>query len=423
MKKDPIIPQYGPLYGMRVLLTGSALAGPWAARMMGDYGAEVIKIEQPGSSDSSRIIGPRHSSGILPKWDSLGRNKMGIELDLNFTRSPASREVFTDLCSQCDVWINNIPNIGKHGATDELALSANPKLIICHTTGFGLPQNGGDPGFLNRTCVDSVGQAFSGLASLNGMPDGPFITANPIMADLTTALISVAGIMAAYYSMLKTGKGQVIDNSMYEASAYSQHYTWAMILNGGGAYQRNGPISPVYFPFGYYVCGDGEWIAIGVFGETMWKRFVRMLGASEEEYSYSETGVVATSVPKKREAMDALLAQFLSSRTATEVEQILSEHRIACSRLLTAETAFTHPHWNARGNFITIRDHYNGTELHDFAAAPHFCGTPIDYSKYQAAPLVGEHTDLVLSRILGYDSEKIESLKKSGAVAASMESK
>ena len=238
MKKDPIIPQYGPLYGMRVLLTGSALAGPWAARMMGDYGAEVIKIEQPGSSDSSRIIGPRHSSGILPKWDSLGRNKMGMELDLNFTRSPASREVFTDLCGQCDVWINNIPNIGKHGATDELALSANPKLIICHTTGFGLPQNGGDPGFLNRTCVDSVGQAFSGLASLNGMPDGPFITANPIMADLTTALISVAGIMAAYYSMLKTGKGQVIDNSMYEASAYSQHYTWAMILNGGGAYQR-----------------------------------------------------------------------------------------------------------------------------------------------------------------------------------------
>ena len=258
MRNELITPEYGPLHGMRVMLSGSALAGPWTARMLGDYGAEIIKIETPKEGDSSRI-GPRHTSGIVPKWDSLDRNTMSLELSLNFEKFPAAKDVFIDLCKQCDVWVNNIPGIGKHGATDELALEANPKLIICQTTGFGLPENGGDPAYLGRTCLDTVGQAFSGLTAMNGMPDGPYIPANPIMNDVITATMGVVGIMVAYYNMLKTGKGQVIDNSMYETAAYFQNYSWAVQLNGDGLYKRGGALNPTYYPFGNYECGDGEY--------------------------------------------------------------------------------------------------------------------------------------------------------------------
>ena len=421
MRNELITPEYGPLHGMRVMLSGSALAGPWTARMMGDYGAEIIKIETPKVGDTSRS-GPRHPSGIVPKWDSIDRNTMSLELNLTFEKYPDAKEVFVDLCKQCDVWVNNIPGISKHGATDELALEANPKLIICHTTGFGMPENGGDPAYLGRPCLDTVGQAFSGLAAMNGMPDGPYITANPIMNDVIAATMGVVGIMIAYYNMLKTGKGQVIDNSMYETAAYFQNYYWAIQLNGGGQYQRGGALSPTYFPFGNYQAGDGEWVAVGVFGANLWKKFVALMGKTVEEYSFDDTGVVGAN-PEKAAEMDKIWKAWLAEHSAAEVEKIFSENKIPCSQIIKAETAYKHPHWVARKNFITMKDHTNGTEIIDFGAAPHFNGTPIDYSKYQAAPILGEHTDVILSKVLGYSEEKIEALKQAEVVAASLVTK
>lgn len=421
MRSALITPEYGPLHGMRVMLSGSALAGPWTARMLGDYGAEIVKIETPKVGDTSRV-GPRHPSGIVPKWDSMDRNTMSIELNLNFEKYPDAKEVFVDLCKQCDVWVNNIPGIGKHGATDTLALEANPKLIICHTTGYGLPENGGDPAYLGRTCLDTVGQAFSGLTAMNGMPDGPYIAANPIMNDVIAATMGVVGIMVAYYSMLRTGKGQVVDNSMYESAAYFQNYYWAIQLNGGGLYQRGGPLSPTYFPFGNYQAGDGEWVAVGVFGANLWKKFVTLMGKTEEEYSFQDTGVLGAN-PEKTAEMDKIWKAWLAERSAEEVEKALSAAKIPCSLIMKADMAVKHPHWLARNNFITLKDRTNGTEITDFCAVPHFGGTPIDYSKYQAAPILGEHTDAILTRILGYSEEKVAALKETGAVAASLVTK
>lgn len=419
MRENLINPEYGPLYGMRVMLSGSALAGPWTARMMGDYGAEIIKIEPPKTGDTSRV-GPRHSSGIVPKWDSLDRNTMSIEMSLNFEKCPEAKEIFVDLCKQCDVWVNNIPGIEKHGATNALALEANPKLVICHTTGYGLAENGGDPAYLGRSCLDTVGQAFSGLTAMNGMPDGPYIPANPIMNDVIAATMGVVGIMVAYYSMLKTGKGQVVDNSMYESAAYFQNYYWAIQLNGGGPYQRGGALNPTYFPFGNYQCGDGEWVAVGVFGTNLWRKFVTLMGKTVEEFSFEGTGVYASAVPEKLEAMEKIWEDWLSKYSAAEVERIFSENGIPASLIMKADMAVKHPHWIARKNFITLKDHTNGTEITDFCAVPHFSGTPIDYSKYQAAPILGEHTDVILTQVLGYSEEKVSNLKESGAVAASL---
>jgi crotonobetainyl-CoA:carnitine CoA-transferase CaiB-like acyl-CoA transferase len=418
-RENLITPEYGPLHGLRVLASGIATAGPFTARCLGDLGAEVIKIETPGVGDSARM-GVRHSSGIVPKWDSLDRNCMSLELNLNFDKYPEAKEVFVDLCSQCDIWVNSIPNIGKHGATDELALQVNPRLIINHITGFGLPQNGGDPAYLGRACLDPVGQAFSGLAAMNGMPDGPYITANPLINDAVTAAMSVIGILTAHYNMLKTGKGQVVDTSMFESAAYMMTFHWANQLNAAGNYKRNGPLG-FLFPFGYYEAGDGEWISIGVFGVNMWKKFTKLMNVTEEEFPYEVT--CNKTDPERVAALDKIWQAWLKERTAEQAEKELAAAGLSASVIMKADGAVKHPHWNARGDFIKLKDQTNGVEITDFATAPKFCGTPIDYGQYKAAPVLGQHTDEILSKILGYSVEKIDELKNTGAVAASMISK
>lgn len=419
MRDNLLTPKYGPLHGMRVMMSGVAAAGPFTGRYLGDLGAEVIKIETPGVGDPSRMGFRFH--GIVPRWDSLDRNTMSLEFNMNFDKSPESKQVFIDLCKQCDVWINSVPNIGKHGATDALALEANPKLIINHITGFGLPENGGDPAYLGRACMDPVGQAFSGLAALNGMPDGPFITANPVLNDIMTSMISIIGILTAWYDLQKTGKGQVIDSSMFESAAYFINYHWAIQLNGSGNFKRPGPLSSLYYPFGYYECGDGEWLSVGVYGNNMWKQFTSMMNVDPDEYTYEST--CCQNDKDKVAKMDVLWKEWLKNHTADEAEAELVAHRISSSKLLKADTAFTHPHWNARHDFIKLKDQTNGTEVDDFAVAPKFSGSPIDYDQFKAAPILGQHTDAILSEILGYTAEQIAELKDKGAVAASMISK
>lgn len=419
MKAEFVTPEYGPLRGLRVMVSGIALAGPFAARMMADYGAEVIKIETPKAGDSSRL-GTRTEHGVVPKWISLNRNVMSVELNLNFDKYPEAKQVFVDLCAQCDVWINSIPGIAKHGATDELALESNPKLIINHITGYGLAKSGGDKDYFGRVCLDPVGQAFSGLAALQGMPDGPFLAANPMINDSMTGVLSVVGILSAYYNMLRTGKGQVVDTSMFESAAYFMTSYWCSQLNADGNYVRAGVVNPTYYPFGYYEAGDGEWVTVGVFGTNMWGKFAALMGVNVEEFSYSDTCVKSTSKPETVAAMDVIWKEWLSKHSAAEAEAELSKAGIASSVLMKADAAFVHPHWNARNDFIKLKDETTGDLLDDFAAAPKFLGSPVDYSKYHGAPILGQHTDLVMGKILGYDDAKIADLKEKGIIAASL---
>ena len=418
MRSNPITPEYGPLHGLRVMLTGVAFAGPFAARWLGDMGAEIIKIEIPGSGDTSRI-GRRTENGVVPKWISLGRNMNSFEFNMNFDKVPESKEVFVDLVKQCDIWINSVPNIGKHGPTDELAMSANPKLVIVHVTGYGLKQNGGVDRYLGKPCVDPVGQAFSGLAAMQGMPDGPYLTANPLVCDITTALFAACGSLAGYYSMLQTGKGQVIDASMYESAAYLMSYHWCEQLNGGGNYKRTGPLNPLWRPFGYYECRDGKWVSVGVWGIGIWKKFCDLMGVSPDDFPYMDT--CGQGNPELVKKMDALWLDWLSQHDAAEVERIFMETGIPVSMLNTAEDAYANPHWQARNDFIKIIDATTGGEFVDIATMPRFGGTPCNV--YKGAPLLGQESDAIMKEILGYSAEKIESLKAAGAVAASLTTK
>ena len=418
MHDNLITPQYGPLAGVRVLLTGVAFAGPYAARWMGDMGAEIIKVEIPVAGDTSRL-GPRLPNGSVPKWLSLARNMNSFEFNMNFDKSPASREVFIDLIKQCDIWINSVPNIGKHGPNDALCHEVNPKLVIVHISGYGLKENGGSERYLGRPCVDPVGQAFSGLAGMQGMPDGPFLTANPLVCDITTSIVAVGGALAAYINAQKTGKGQVVDAAMYESAGLLMNYQWCEQLNMGRPYKRSGPLNPLWKPFGYYKCGDGNWVSVGVWGLGIWKKYCGIMGVSDEDFPYMKT--CGQEDPALVEKMDKIWQAWLAERSADEVEDAFLAAGIPVSKINSAQDAFNNPHWKNRGDFITMTDPTTGDDVIDFATVPRFGGTPANV--YKAGPLLGQESDAILSKILGYSDEKIKELKEAGAVAASLTTK
>lgn len=419
MREDSITQEYGPLQGVRVMLSGSAFAGPFAARWLGDMGAEIIKIEVPGVGDNSRIGRRVGDAGVVPKWISLGRNMNSFEFDMNFDKHPESKRVFEDLVAQCDIWINNVPNIGKHGATDELAFKANPKIVIAHVTGYGLAQNGGDENLLGRPCVDPVAQAFSGLAAMQGMPGGPYLTANPIICDIVTAHQAACGALAAYIHAQRTGVGQVVDVALYESAAYLMSYHWCSQLNGEGLYERTGPLNQLWRPFGYYECADGQWVAVGVWGLKIWEKFCELMQVSSEDFPYMAT--CGQEDAEKVAEMDAIWHDYLAKHTAAEVEAEFMRMGMPTSKLNNAEDAYKHPHWQSRGDFIKIADVTSGEEFIDIATSPKFTKTPC--CVYKGAPLLGQETDAIAKKILGYDDERIRELKESGAIAASLVTK
>lgn len=412
----PIIEEYGPLSGLRVLLSGHAVAGPCACRWMGDMGAEIVKIELPGLGDMSRM-GPRQQQGevsIVPKWVSLARNAMSIEMQMNFNKFPESKKVFVDLIKQVDIWINSIPGIDKHGPTDEIAMEANPKLVIVHVTGFGLPQSGGTERYLGRSCFDTIGQAFSGVSTMQGMPDGPVVIMNPTICDLISSMSAAFAGLAGYINMKKTGKGQIVDNSMYESMAYALNFHWLTTFGGMGSFERHGNVHELYQPFGFYDCKEGR-ITVCVLGPNIWDKLMAALGTSTEEFPYAESCTKTDPVIAKK--FSDFWYAWLAEHTAKEVEELFLKHDIPVMPVQSIAEAGENPHWIARNDFIEIKDEASGAVFKDLGPMPKFLDTP--GKVWRGGPRLGQDTDTILKEIAGYSEQEIEELKAKGAVASS----
>jgi crotonobetainyl-CoA:carnitine CoA-transferase CaiB-like acyl-CoA transferase len=196
-------------------------------------------------------------------------------------------------------------------------------------------------------------------------------------------------------------------------------YHWCSQLNGEGLYQRSGPLNQLWRPFGYYQCSDGQWVAVGVWGLGAWAKFCSLMEVSVEDFPYMAT--CGQDDPQKVAAMDALWQQYRDAHTAAEVEEAFTALGLPVSKINNARDAFDHPHWQARGDFITITDVTSGEDFHDIATAPRFLGTPCD--TYKGAPLLGQETDQVMAEVLGYSQTRIDSLKQAGAIAASLTTK
>lgn len=416
MNKDTqLIPEYGPLSGIRVLGLGSIVAMPHAANMMADFGAEFIQIERPGIGDSLRSLSPfSKKTNISAGWMQDARNRLSLTLETNL-KHPEVKELFMDLIKVSDIFMENMVWLEKLGISDEEILQVNPKIVIAHVSGFGREEFGGEEGVTGRASFDMIGQAFGGFLNLNGNPGEPPIPVKPYTNDYISALTTVFGVLSAYIHAQKTGQGQVVDVAQYEAMARILCDTFVNYTENGVNSTRSGSNSTAFQPYGLYFDKNGEYVTIGAFGKNVYYRFIEAVGFDPEYFTFEEAGNgVETLLSDKGRELDQKIKEWCAERTADEIEQILNANRVPASKVNQASDCVNREHFNARNNFITYKDESSGEEVKAFGVIPHMSETPGQV--WRGAPRLGQDTDLILKDLLNYSDDKIAVLKEKGYI-------
>lgn len=418
INKKSVIPQFGPLAGVRVIGAGSIVAMPHAANMLADFGAEVIHIERPGVGDTFRCLGPfaeHEGKTVSTSWAQDARNRLSLSLNLDLN-IPEVKELFLGLIKETDIFMENLVWLDKYGISDELLLEVNPKLVIVHVSGYGRPQFGGIPEVCDRASYDMIGQAYSGSLFLNGDRDRPPTVAKPWVNDYQSALTAVFAALVGYINVQKTGKGQAVDVAQFESSARLMADTFVSYTEANVTRTRGGASKAEAFqPYGLFKDKEGAFIAIGIFGPGVYKRFVKAAGFDVEYYSFKDcsSSLAAVASEKGRE-LDKKIVEWVAARTANEVVAILAKAKVGCSKVYTAADAVVDPHWIDRGDIIEYEDQTLEKNIKAFGIVPKFSDTP--GKVWRGAPTIGQDTDAILSKILGYSSEKIADLKAKGHI-------
>ncbi len=411
-------PVFGPLAGIRVLLNGTVVAAPFTATMMSDFGAEVIALERPKvGGDPARHQKPQITEGdksISGAWMQNARNKLSFALETNLA-VPESKEIFLSLIKNSDVWIENMVWINKLGITDEMLLEVNPKLIICHISGYGTPGFGGDPKHLNRPGYDPLGQSESGWALLQGWPDLEPYYAQQYIGDYLNGLFAVNGILMAYLNVQKTGKGQVIDVSLTEGWMRVMDDNFTLWTEKKFLKHRQGLKQVAFQPAGVFPTGDGKYINLGSYGKTAYERVLRGFGIDLEKFPYEKAGgsVEAVASPLGRE-LDKIFSDFFMSHTAEEALEICINNKISAAMVRSAEDVYNLPHWHKRGDWLKYEDQTLNKEIEAFGFVPKLSETP--GKVWRGAPRLGQDTEEILVKLLDYTSEEIETLKGKGVI-------
>lgn len=412
-----IIPEFGPLAGMRIIDSGSLIAMPFAATMLADFGAEVIHIERPGVGDTLRLMAPFatvNGKKVSTAWAQDARNKLSMTLELNLQHEEV-KEIFYGLIKEADVFMENMVWLEKLGIYDEELLKVNPKLVIVHVSGLGHKEFGGVPSVCNRASYDMIGQAFSGWLYLQGDPDRDPSVSKPYTNDFVSAFAVLFGTLSAYINVQKTGRGQVVDVAQFEAMAQYMCGTYTSYTMAGKISERSGNASPAFQPYNIFKSKDGFLVALGAFGPGVYKRFIQGAGFDLDYFNYEDcsSGIEAVASPKGRE-LDRKVNEWCASLTAAEIERKMEEARVPCATLNTAKSAFENEHFKSRNDWIKYEDQTVEAEITAFGIAPKMSETP--GKVWRGAPKLGQDTESVLKTILGYDDAKISSLREKGLI-------
>lgn len=413
-----IIPEFGPLAGMRVIGAGSLIAMPFAASMLAEFGAEVIQIERPSVGDTYRTFGSLTESAdgtrVGAAWIQEARNRLSMTLEL----SPGSRdaqEIFLGLIRESDVFIENMVWLGKLGIHDDELLRVNPALVIVHISGFGHREFGGVPEICEQASYDMIGQAFSGYAMLNGWPDRPPLLTAPALSDYVTALFSLFGLLTAYMDAQKTGRGQVVDVAQFEAQAKIMREAFTRRSLGLGDVERSGNRSTSAQPWDVFLSRDGRYMSLGAVGKAVYTRFLGAMGFDGKRFPYEEVAATSEAInsPGGLE-LDAEIKRWFSEHDADEIEAVMRRAKVPCSRINTVAECMEHPHFRSRDDFVTYTDQTLGREVCAFGVFPKLSATPGRI--WRGAPTLGQDTDEILRRILGRSEADISRLHAEGVV-------
>jgi crotonobetainyl-CoA:carnitine CoA-transferase CaiB-like acyl-CoA transferase len=369
--------------------------------LLGDLGADVIKIEKPGVGEDGRSAGPPFFEGISAFFLSANRNKRSITLDI---KRPEGQEVFRRLADTADVVIENF----RPGVMDALGIGygaireRNPRIIYCSISGFGR-----DGPFADRPGLDQIIQGVSGFMSVTGFEGGDPVRAGIPIADLLTGLYGAYGVLAALRARDHTGCGQMVNTSLLEAMVGTMGFQAVRYLNGGGVPPPAGNHHPINAPYGVFKAKDG-YLTIGATGAKRWRQFCHLLGTEEwlDDPRFQTNGDRFAN----RFVLQELINEKLQARTVDEWEQFLNEAGIPAGPVYTMDSALNHPQTRHREMVVE--------RPHPVLGTVSLLGLPVKFSETPAGvdripPELGEHTDEILDEI-GLDAEQMRHLREQG---------
>ncbi|MBY0337163.1 MAG: CoA transferase [Acetobacteraceae bacterium] len=396
----------GPLKGLRVLDLTRVLAGPTCTQMLGDLGAEVIKIERPEAGDDTRGFAPPFWPETKESAYFLGvnRNKHSVTLDI---ARPEGQAIVHRLLEHCDILVENfkVGALAKYGLGWEQLKAKHPRLIYCSITGFG--QTGP---YAPRPGYDALIQAMGGVMSLTGEPNGSPQKVGVPVADLFAGLYGCIGILAAVNHRNNTGEGQHIDIGMLDT-----HVAWLAnqgmnYLSTGENPPRLGNQHPNISPYQEFPTKDG-YIILAVGNDPTFERFCKSFGCEhllEDERFKTNAKRVAN-----RDLVTQTLTPVMKSRATADWVQALEREKIGCGPINTLKDVFEDPHVKAREMVVTL-PHASGQEIQVIANPVKLSATPPDYRV--PPPVLGEHSDQVLTGLLGLGADEVKALREKGIV-------
>ncbi|MDO9248822.1 MAG: CaiB/BaiF CoA-transferase family protein [Phenylobacterium sp.] len=395
----------GPLKDLVVIEMGTLIAGPFAGQILGDFGARVIKIEDPKTGDPMRQWGRSLPQGLSPWWPVIGRNKQSLTLDL---RTPEGREIAKALIAKADILIENFRpgTMEKWGMGYEALSATNPGLIMARVSGFG--QTGP---YATRAGYGLIGEAMGGLRHVTGEPDRPPARAGISIGDSLTAMHAVMGITMALHHRANTGRGQMLDVALYESVlAVMENLVTEYDLTGY-VRERSGSILPGIAPSNVYPCAQGELILIGGNGDTVFARLAQTMG--RPDLAKDPKFVDHASRGVNQGELDDIIADWTKDFALADLLALLEADGIPSGRIFRAPDMLENEQFQARDTIVET-DHPVFGKIKMQGAFPKMSETP---GKVRwPGPTLGQHTDEVLTGLAGLDAARVAELRAKGIV-------
>jgi crotonobetainyl-CoA:carnitine CoA-transferase CaiB-like acyl-CoA transferase len=401
----------GPLVGLRVLDLGTRIGAPFAATLLADLGADVVKVELPGQGDFMRSIGP-FADGHSLFWAVEGRGKRSITLDL---RKPAGQDLLKRLVPHADVVVENFQpgTLESWGLGYDVLAALNPGLILTRVSVYGQ-----DGPYRDRPGLDRNGIAMGGLMYITGYPDRPPVRPGLIVSDYLTGVFNAFAILSAIYERdrraRETGtppRGQWVDLSLYESILRIMEHTLASYDRLGMVREREGNRLRNSAPLDNWETKDGKWVCIIAAGDGHFPRLARAM--EREDLLADPRFATMARRAEHGDEINGVVAAWVKARTSREIQDVLERHEVPFGVAYSVADIFADPHVAARGDIATVEDPVIGA-LRMQGVYPRFSRTPGAIRR--GAPRLGEHNAEVYGELLGLDAQALEALHRDGVI-------
>ena len=397
--------QGGPLSDLRVLEMGQLLAGPFCGQLLADFGAEVIKIEQPGAGDPMREWGREKPHGQSLWWPVIARNKKSIEIN---ARVPEGQDVIRDLVRRSDILIENFRpgTMEKWGLGYEALSAINPRLIMIRVSGYG--QTGP---YSKNAGYGAIGEAMGGLRYVVGDPSNPPSRTGISIGDTLAATFACLGGLMALHARDRTGHGQIVDSAIYEAVLAVMENLVTEYDKTGYIRERTGSILPNISPSNVYPTKSGVFVLIAANQDTVFKRLAAAMGRPElaEDPRYA----THTARGQRQAELDAMIAEWTAGFEREELGALLDSHGVPRGDIYRAPEMLEDAHFKARETIVQVAHPRLGM-LKMQNVAPRLSMTPGEVKR--AGPDLGEHNDEVFGGLLGMTADRRAELARTGVI-------